>query len=67
MIELFIGLVQLVFILWFTFSVVAKLKRSECYLRELLHTAKPDHPYFLQSAEKPVEVLYGPAQVKQGQ
>jgi hypothetical protein len=46
---LLIGLGQLVFVLWFCGSVVCKLKRSECYLRELLHAAKPNHQYFDKS------------------
>jgi hypothetical protein len=40
------GLIQLVFVIWFTFSVVGKLKRSERLLRELLRTANPNHPDF---------------------
>jgi hypothetical protein len=46
LITLICGVIQLVFVLWFTFSVVEKLKRSERLLRELLRTANPNHPDF---------------------
>jgi hypothetical protein len=39
----FFGCLQLVFILWFTFSVVEKLKRSELLLREILRSANPEN------------------------
>jgi hypothetical protein len=57
------GLIQLVFVFWFTFSVIAKLKRSERLLRELLHTANPRHPDFTTPAVLPTEP-YTAEQVK---
>jgi hypothetical protein len=50
LITLICGVIQLVFVLWFTFSVVEKLKRSERLLRELLRTANPNHPDFVTPA-----------------
>jgi hypothetical protein len=58
LITLICGVIQLVFVLWFTFSVVEKLKRSERLLRELLRTANPNHPDFVTpatQAESPAE------------
>jgi hypothetical protein len=48
LITIIFGLIQLVFVLWFTFSVVEKLKRSERLLRELLRHANPHHSYFAE-------------------
>jgi hypothetical protein len=63
-ITLIFGIIQLIFVLWFTFSVVEKLKRSERLLRELLRTANPNHPDFVTPAE-PSSEPYTAEQIKE--
>jgi hypothetical protein len=67
LITLIFGIIQLAFVLWFTFSVVEKLKRSERLLRELLRHANPYHSYFAEiepkQSESPAE-LYTAEQIK---
>ena len=59
-VTLICGAIQLAFVLWFTFSVVEKLKRSEQLLRELLRTANPDHPEFREPTPPPQPVPVQP-------
>ena len=58
------GIIQLAFVLWFTFSVVEKLKRSERLLRELLRNANPDHPDFATPTIQPPSEPYTAEQIK---